>query len=171
MFAGVIATDADTGIKRMIRLLITADRAGSAESFLRVVLPGMRFFDITFRAGMLIGGDFPVVLANIITDGTDAAVELVTGDYLAAGVALDALIFLGDFDQRMRKQSITQPATMLSITGACETAGMRTFPFRAADRANSRIAGKIAMRRMFLVAFLADAASVVRPAMLMRAGE
>ena len=60
---------------------------------------------------------------------------------------------------------------MLSAVNTRETAGMRTFPFRAANRADSRIAGKILVRRMLLVAFLANAASVIRPAMLVRAGQ
>ena len=55
----------------------------------------------------------------------------------------------------------------INTRNARETSIMRTFSFRAADRADSRIAGTILMREMLLVALLANAAAVIRPAVLM----
>ena len=103
MVAGVIAAHTDTAIKRMIRLLITADRAGPAEGLFRVVLPGVRGLDIAFRAGMLFRRGVPLMLADVVADGANAAAELVTGNHPAAVAALDALFFLRYLNQRMRK--------------------------------------------------------------------
>ena len=71
----------------------------------------------------------------------------------------------------MFKRSVAHTAPVLRIAEGDEPAGMRAFPLCAADRANSGIAGKILVRRMLLMAFLANAASVIRPAVLMRAGQ
>ena len=103
MVASVIAAHTDAFIKRMIRLLIAANRTGPAEGLFRVVLPGVDGLDIAFRAGMLFRRGVPLMLADVVADGADAAAELVTGDHPAAVTALDTLFFHRDLDQRVRE--------------------------------------------------------------------